>query len=110
MSECSNCANWTRIGNFQIGDCRATNASTAGGYVCPRHTPAGVAVVRERVAAAEFDVAKAAEKVMKANPRHVDIVSVQAALRCQYRQAAEVVGWLVKNGKVREADELEREE
>lgn len=103
MSACDNCQYWRRIKDFQMGDCKLGGVTTSAGNVCPKHTPAGVAQARERVdqEVAAFDVVKAADKVMKAGLPRIDIMSVQAALRCQYRQAAEVVRFLADSGRVR---------
>ncbi len=99
MPECKTCGNWDGLNGFNAGNCELTGIMTSGGYRCLKHSP--VRVAKPEKEAPAFDVSRAADKVMAAHPARIDIVSVQAALRCQYRQAAQVIELLKQSGRIK---------
>jgi hypothetical protein len=102
MSECSNCARWRRLADYPtMGDCLANGGNTAAGYVCNHHEPAAVAPVKAERKPRQIDIAAAADRVMDAGLPRIDIISVQALIKCQYRQAAEIIELLKEQGRIR---------
>lgn len=102
MSECSNCGRW-RIDKVFVttGLCLWSDEYTSSHYVCNHHEPAAVAPVKAERQPRQIDIAAAADRVMDAGLPRIDIVSVQTALRCQYRRAAEIIELLKEQGRIR---------
>ncbi len=102
MSECSNCGRWRQLADYPtMGDCLASGGSTTAGYVCNKHEPAAVAVAKAQRRPREIDIAAAADKAIAAGLPRIDIISVQALIKCQYRQAAEIVELLKTQGRIK---------
>lgn len=102
MSECSNCGRW-RIDKVFVttGLCQWGDEYTSAHYVCNHHEPATVAPVKAERQPRQIDIAAAADRVMDAGLPRIDIVSVQALIKCQYRQAAAVIELLKSQGRIR---------
>lgn len=101
MSECSNCGRW-RIDKVFVttGLCLWSDEYTSSHYVCNHHEPAAVTVPKAQRQPRQIDIAAAADRVMDAGLPRIDIISVQALIKCQYRQAAEIIELLKEQGRI----------
>ena len=88
-----------------VGRCNLTGEYTGIGASCALHDPAGSVKAEKSVPANPFDVPTAAGRVMRAYADGliscVSITRAHAILKCQYRQAAEVVQYLVDKGVIK---------
>ena len=110
MSECGNCGHWQASRDMPtVGRCALTGEYTGIGASCALHEGAG-RVKAEKSAKSEnsakpFDIPAAADRVMRAYADGliscVSITRAHAILKCQYRQAAEVVQYLVDKGAIK---------
>ena len=104
MSEqtCDSCGRWQRMTGLNVGNC-PLHGTTAAGYTCDDWVSIGAPSIH-KTGGKSFDVQSASDKVLSAyaagNIPRISIVSVQGVLRCQYRQAAEVVEYLKSIGAI----------